>query len=316
MYLADLSLSRQDGGAAFASPERTTRRTPVSRLLSARPAVWAGRAITLGLLVAVLWQLRHIDPRRMWDEVPASPLFWLVFAIWYAAAPVADWLIFRRLWRIPLDGLAALTRKFVGNELLLGYIGEAYFYTWARARAGLTKAPFGAIKDVAILSALTGNAVTLVMLAMAYPALRLVHLGFSGPAAWISIGLVLVSSLALMLLRKKLFALPPRDLWFVSVVHTVRLAFKTLLAAVMWHLVLPGQPLELWVLLSALRLLLSRLPLLPNKDLVFAGLSVVIMGHDVEVATLMAMVASLTLAAHVGVGLILAGGDMARWGRR
>jgi hypothetical protein len=317
VYLADLSLAGGDGSVALPSGSAPLPRPPLAaRLAAARPTVWAGRAITLGLLAAVLWQLRHIDPRQVAADVPASPFFWLVFAVWYAAAPVADWIIFRRLWRIPADGLVALTRKFVGNELLLGYIGEAYFYTWARARANLTSAPFGAIKDVAILSALTGNAVTLAMLAAAWPALGLLHLGLSGPAFGVSIGLVLASSLALMLLRKRLFALPPGDLWFVSFVHTARLALKTFLAALMWHLVLPGQPLELWVLLSALRLLLSRLPLLPNKDLVFAGLAVVVMGHDVEIATLMAMVATLTLVAHVGVGLALVGADVARWGRR
>lgn len=320
MYLSDLSIAGQDGGALLssASPAApSTRARPFAGLtLTARPAIWAGRAITFGLLVAVLWQLRSLDPRQVIADVPANPLFWLVFAAWYAAAPVADWIIFRRLWRIPADGLAALTRKFVGNEILLGYIGEAYFYTWARTRTDLTSAPFGAIKDVAILSALTGNAVTLVMLAVAWPALGLLSLGLSGSTFAISIGLVLASSLVLMLVRKQLFALPARDLWFIAIVHTVRLALKTVLAALMWHLVLPGQPLALWVLLSALRLLLSRLPLLPNKDLVFAGLAVVIMGHDVQVATLMTMMASVTLIAHVGIGLLLSGTEMARWGRK
>lgn len=318
MYLADLNLPGHDGATTLAplGPVPRSRASFATRLISARPAVWAGRAITFGLLIATLWQLRFIDPRQVIADVPASPLFWLVFALWYAAAPVADWVIFRRLWNIPADGLAALTRKFVGNEILLGYIGEAYFYTWARARTELTSAPFGAIKDVAILSALTGNAVTLAMLAAAWPALGMLNLGFGGSTFEISIALVLASSLVLMLIRKRLFALPARDLWFVAFVHTARLVVKTLLAAVMWHLVLPGQPLALWVLLSALRLLLSRLPLLPNKDLAFAGLAVVVMGHDIQIATMMTMIASLTLVAHVAMGLLLSGADIARWGRK
>jgi len=77
--------------------------------------------------------------------------------------------IFRRLWRIPAEGAVALARKYVGNELLLGYIGEAYFYAWARQRAPLVGAPFGAIKDVAILSAMVGNAATIAIMAAAYP---------------------------------------------------------------------------------------------------------------------------------------------------
>lgn len=318
MYLPDLNIAGRDGGAAVAQPPVPVLPDPnvIARSVAARPAVWAGRAITFGLLIAVLWQLRTLNVRDVIADIPSRPLFWAVFALWYAAAPVADWIIFRRLWRIPADGLIALTRKFVGNELVLGYIGEAYFYTWARARTSLTSAPFGAIKDVAILSALVGNAVTLAMLAAAYPALGTLHLGLRGPAFAISIATVLVSSLGMMLFRKRLFGLSKADLWFVSLVHFARLALKTFLAALMWHFVLPGQPLELWVLLSALRLLLSRLPLLPNKDVVFAGLSVLLMGHDVEIATLMAMIASLTVATHVIVGGALLGSDLLRWSRR
>lgn len=315
MYLADVNLPSRDG-AAFAPPPRTLPDPGLAgRLGTARPTIWAGRAITFSLLLAVLWQLRQLDPRQVLADVPASPFFWLVFVASYATAPVADWIIFRRLWRIPAEGLIALTRKFFGNELLVGYIGEAYFYTWARARANLTSAPFGAIKDVAILSALVGNAVTLAMLAAAFPALRIVHLGLGGPAFLISIGVTLTSSLAMMFFRKQLFGLARKDLWFVAFVHFGRLALKTWLAALMWHIVLPGQPLELWVLLSALRLLLSRLPLLPNKDLVFAGLSVLLMGHDAQIATMMAMIASLTLAAHIVVGLALTGFDIVRGDR-
>jgi hypothetical protein len=313
MYLTDLTLTGADGTAALPrSPSGKLRPGLIGELGAARPTIWVGRAITFSLLAAVLWQLRSLDPRQVLADVPASPLFWLVFTASYATAPLADWIIFRRLWRIPADGLVALTRKFVGNELLVGYIGEAYFYTWARTRANLTSAPFGAIKDVAVLSALTGNAVTLTMLAAAFPALRVVHVGLGGPAFLTSIGVTLASSLAMMLLRKQLFGLGRADLWFVAFVHFGRLALKTLLAALMWHLVMPGQPLELWVLLSALRLLLSRLPLLPNKDLVFAGLAVLLMGHDAQIATMMAMIASLTLAAHVLVGLALTGFDITR----
>jgi hypothetical protein len=130
---------------------------------------WLGAAISVGILVAAFYQLRLVDISSVAAMVPSSPLFWLAFAGAYFIGPAGDWLIFRRLWSIPASGFVALTRKMIGNELLLGYIGEVYFYTWARRRTQMTSAPFGAIKDVAILSALAGNAVTLAMLALAFP---------------------------------------------------------------------------------------------------------------------------------------------------
>ena len=48
-------------------------------------------------------------------------------------------------------------KKLIGNELLLGYVGEVYFYDWARRHVKMEGSPFGAVKDVAILSALAGN---------------------------------------------------------------------------------------------------------------------------------------------------------------
>jgi hypothetical protein len=65
--------------------------------------------------------------------------------------------------------MAALHKKRISNEVLLGYSGEAYFYAWARQRTQMVAAPFGAVKDVTILSAIAGNAITLIMMIAALP---------------------------------------------------------------------------------------------------------------------------------------------------
>ncbi|WP_309503751.1 MULTISPECIES: hypothetical protein [Sphingomonas] len=313
MYLPEATLTAPPTIISLGGAERSG---PLDRLKAGGPIAWIGAAVTLGVLAAVLWQLRTLNLRDVIDDIPASPLFWLLFVVSYCTAPLADWVIFRRLWRIPAAGFAALTRKMIGNELLLGYSGELYFYSWARSRADLPGAPFGAIKDVAILSALVGNAVTLAMLALAWPAFGSLHLGVSGRTFAVSVGIVLVTSLAMMLLRNRLFGLSRGDLLFVSAVHFARLALKTALAALMWHVVLPGQPVGLWLLLATVRLLISRLPLLPNKDLVFAGIAVLLLGHDVEIGTMMTMIATLMLTAHVAVGAALVGSEIASWGRK
>ncbi|WP_216075134.1 hypothetical protein, partial [Acinetobacter baumannii] len=86
-----------------------------------------------------------------------------VFALYYVGPPTFDYVIFKRLWHIPLAGLVALHKKRISNEVLFGYSGEAYFYAWARQRTQMVAAPFGAVKDVMILSAIAGNAITLIM---------------------------------------------------------------------------------------------------------------------------------------------------------
>jgi hypothetical protein len=277
---------------------------------------WAGAAFSVAILVAVLWQVRSVSITDMIALVPRTPGFWLAFLAAYFSAPLMDWLIFRRLWKIPADGFAALLRKLIGNELLLGYIGEVYFYTWARRRTGMTTAPFGAIKDVAILSALMGNVVTLAMLVLAAPLLSTMRFGIDAETFIASIAVVLVTSSAMLLFRRKLFSLPAPELRFVSGMHLVRIGLTTGFNALAWHLVLPEVGMQWWLLLSALRLLLSRLPLLPNKDIVFAGLAVFLIGHDVQIGALMTMMASLILGTHILVGLGLVASDINGWRRK
>jgi hypothetical protein len=277
---------------------------------------WVGTAISVAVLVAALLQLAQLDLARVAAVVPSSPLFWLVFAVSYFAGVVGDFVIFRRLWRIPLDGFFALLRKLIGNELITGYVGDLYFYTWARQRTAMTSAPFGAIKDVAILSAMAANIVTLVLMVLSYPLLGQLKLGLDSTAFFGSVALMLVISSGVLLFRKKLFSLARRDLWFVTGVQTARVIATLVLTGLCWHLALPAESVELWVLLSAMRMLLSRLPFLPNKDVVFAALAVFMIGQDAQVGALMAMMASLLLVTHLGLGLLLVGGEAAGWRKK
>jgi hypothetical protein len=270
---------------------------------------WLGAAISLAVLVAVVFELRAVDFGRVRAILPASPQFWLVFAAAYLAGPAADWAIYRRLWRIPAAGFGALLQKTIGNELLFGYVGEVYLYTWARRRTEMTSTPFGAIKDVSILSAMTGNAVTLILLALAYPLLGTLHLGLDSKALLVSVAVVVATSSVVLFFRKTLFSLPRPELRYVAGVHLLRIFLTTGLAALCWHLALPEVALEWWLLLAALRMLLSRLPFLPNKDIVFAGLAVFLIGHDAEIGALMTMMASLILATHMALGLALVAGE-------
>jgi hypothetical protein len=267
---------------------------------------WVGPGIWAAVFVAILYNLRGLSFRDVESLIPRLPAFWVLFAAFYMAIPVSEWVIFRRLWKVPPSGFLALLRKFVGNEILLGYIGEVYFYSWARRRATMVGAPFGAIKDVAILSAFTGNLVTLAMVAFAYPFIGFLSLGVHSRPIYISAIVMLLISLAAMPFRRRLFSLLWPELRFVISAHVVRIVGSALILALMWHMVLPMVAFRWWLLLAALRLLVSRLPLLPNKDFVFAGIAVVLVGHDSQIADLLTMMASLLLATHIVVGIMLA----------
>lgn len=307
---------RTDAATAPAAPDGLPPSLPALPRSERGWTWWVGTIITLAVLVAAMLQLAQLDLARVAAIVPSSPAFWLVFALSYFAGPLGDYAIFRRLWQIPVAGFFALLRKLIGNELITGYVGDLYFYTWARQRTSMTSAPFGAVKDVAILSAMAANAVTLVLMVLAYPLLDTLHLGIDSTAFFASVALMLVISSGVLFFRKKLFSLPAPDLWVVTFVQTARVIATLVLTGLCWHLALPAESVELWVLLSAMRMLLSRLPFLPNKDVVFAALAVFMIGQDAEVGALMAMMASLLLATHLGLGLLLVSGEAAGWRKK
>ncbi len=262
--------------------------------------------VSLAMLVVVAVQFGDISFAEVSGMIPSNPLFWLVFAGYYLAGPISEWFIYKRLWAMPLAGIGALLRKLVSNEILLGYLGEAQFYGWARARLKFVAAPFGAIKDVTILSSLAGNFATLAMLAWAWPLIASGMLGLEGRTVFISLGVVLVTSFLILLFRQKLFSLPKRDLWFITGVHLARIVAVVVLSAMMWHLVLPTVEVSLWIVMATLRMLVSRLPLLPNKDVVFAGIAVFLLGNELEIASLMTLMAVLLLVTHLAVGALFA----------
>ncbi len=267
---------------------------------------WIGPLVALGFLGVVFYEARNLDFAQMLARIPSLPSFWLLFFAYYFSGPVSEWFIYRRLWHIPLSGFGALIRKLISNEILLGYLGEVYFYAWARRSAEIHTAPYGAIKDVTILSALIGNGFTLLFLALLYPLFHTLEFGGVANTAYYSIGFVLLTSLVIMVLRNRLFSLAGPDLRYISYVHGARIIFTTAASALMWHLLLPDVDFRWWLLLAAGRLLISRLPFLPNKDIMFAALAIVVIGHDSEIGELIALITSLLLITHLAIATILA----------
>lgn len=289
---------------------------PLAPTKPSRAAGLFSAFVSIATLIAVVRAISKVDIHAVAALIPHDPAFWALYATYYLAPVIIEWLIYRRLWHLPVSGIGALLRKLVANELLLGYLGEVQFYAWARARLNMVAAPFGAIKDVTILSALTGNIATLIMLVVAWPLVASGMLGKDISVVFESLGVVLATSFIILLLRQRLFTLPRGELWLIAGLHIVRIVLVVGLAALMWHVVLPQVAVELWLVLATLRMLVSRLPLLPSKDLVFAGLAVFLFGHEGDIANLMAMMGMLLLITHVAVGVIFATGDIVMTRRR
>lgn len=285
---------------------------PAAGGATSRRWVWLGGLLSVGMVAAIVLQLGGATSEVL-DTIRRLPLLvWPALVLLYLVQPLFDFVIFRRLWNMPPAGVEALLRKNIINEVVLGYSGEAYLYVWARRAKSVVAEPFAAIKDANIVSALLGNLLTLVLAAVSATQLR--DLDFArqlGPALWSGV-IPLAISLIVLLFGRRVFSLGLRQLIYVGVVSCVRLAIWTGLTVLVWRLAMPEVQPGLWIVLLAIRYLISRIPLISNKDLVFGNLMLLLLGAHSTVATLLAALALVTLVMHLLVTVGLGALDLAR----
>ncbi|WP_425230930.1 hypothetical protein [Sphingomonas sp.] len=277
---------------------------PLTPVVRRWPAVLAG-TLTVAMVAGLAVQLFRRGLAGLTASVPHNPLFYLCFACFYLALPVGDYLIFRKLWGIPPSGLVALLKKRIANDVLVNYSGEAYFYAWARQRTRLVAAPFGAVKDVSILSAMAGNAITLVLVAAALPFARdLLTPQQYHTALWSAVLLIGIS-LPFVIFSRRVFSLPSRALWDVFGIHCARVVASNVFTVLAWHFAMPHIAIAMWLMLAAAKMLVFRLPLIPNKEVLFPLLANMLIGG--ALVQHLSFFGALTLVANivllVGFGL-------------
>lgn len=275
------------------------RQTQTSRRLRDWIATWLSWGLSLLVLAVVVNQLASFRLDRLLAMLPTTPAFYLILAALYVTLPLSELIIFQRVWLAPAAIFAPLLRKAVINDLIVNYGGELCLYRWARKHVRSGALPFGAIRDVSILSAAVGNVLTLATLAIAAPWLGdLLPPRLVGPL-WGSVAILSAVPLLLALFSRKVFSLSSDERRFVCWVHLTRILASSVLMALLWSCVLPEVPATYWFALQSLRLLVSRLPLLPNKDMLFASIAVTIVGQQSSITALLSLAAVATLGLHL-----------------
>jgi len=115
-------------------------------------------------------------------------------------------------------------------------------------------------------------------------------------------------SVPFLIFSKRVFSLRKNTLWWIFGIHSLRLVVGSILIALAWHFAMPDVSIGMWLILAAARMLVSRLPFVPNKDLLFANFAIILIGQGQALSELLAFTAALTLLVHVvlfaGFGLL------------
>ncbi len=250
------------------------------RALAARPGMRrAFRVLQTALFVAVvvylIVQLSEVGWGDVFSALPQSPWFYLLFTVRYFLQPLSEIPAYELVWETPLwRHWTAFVRKRVYNFAVMGYSGEAFFTLWARRNLKLSDRDIVVgVKDNNLVSALVSNAATALVVA------ALFFLGdlqreldaIPGGAALFGLAFVSAASLAVavVMFRRQLIQLPRGMTRRIIAINAGRIAVILFLHAMLYASALPGPPLTAWLMFIALQLVLSRIPFVPNQDIVF-----------------------------------------------
>ena len=286
----------------------------LARLHHRAPAIWRrvqgpARLALMAVVVFVLARnLGAIGWGKLVRNLPTNPWFYGVFLVNYCSLPFYETIIYNWLWRTGFSVVPALLRKRVYNEAVLEYSGESALFMWARDHTGIGDGELARnIRDVNILSTVAGNAVVLALLVGVISSVT-GRLG-AGDAALLRRGTLFVGGFLLVLVvliavfRKRFLALPFGRAAGISGLHLLRLFTYMALLSVQWHLAVPQAAWKTWIIFIALQMAVSRLPLIPAKDLFFTGLAVQL---GARISANPAMLAGLFVASS-GLNLIVHG---------
>ena len=287
------------------------RRPQVARAL--RFAQYGLFALIVGYL---LFRLSQVGWREVLGSLPQSPWFYVFFVFRFLALPVSELAIYEIIWSKPLiRHFFVFIRKRVYNFAVMGYSGEAFLTLWARRRLDLSdKQIIVGIKDNNLLSAFASNAATVALIAIlaATGMLTTVVSAFPGAGALFAIAFATATSLAIafIVFRRTILALPNGVLPNLLTVHAVRQITLMLLHAAMYSAALPGAPLSAWIAFIAMQLVLSRVPFLPNQDIVYLtaalALSPIVGAPEAVIAGMLVAEAGLAQLANVALFAVTA----------
>ena len=260
----------------------------------------------LGIFAYLVYELRDVSWSEIGAALPTNPLFYLIFLLLYFLLPVAECFIYRITWTFEAwKSLPAFIKKRIYNNDVLGYSGEFYFYTWARKNVGLSdREILKTIRDQNVVSSAASTMIALVLVAV------FLYIGQINITEWIGpqetsylVGGAVVVVLLLVIavpLRRYLFSMAAKTALLIFAIHLARLIVRQALQIGMWSVAMPEVLLPVWFTFAAASIIVSRIPLIPNRDLIFLGLGVSLAGVvGISEAGVFAMLGAITVTGKV-----------------
>ncbi len=266
--------------------------------------------IPLALLVIIAQRLGQLGWREIWLARPAHWGFYILLVAQFFMQPFGDYFVYRGLWPDP-PPMSVILRKRLMNTFMLDYSGEAFFYFWAQRNLKLPPGMLAhGIKDSNILSA-SAALVMVWLLGLVLLVTGGLHIPVMPGQRWLYVAvgvLPLILCAGLVLGHRKLTVLSRRQLAATFAIHFLRVIIVLAIEFGLWELSGALPTAIACLQFVALRLVITRLPVVPNKDLIFVGVGMAAAGIAnaavTPVATVLVILAAADLVLAAGVASV------------
>lgn len=247
------------------------------------------------MLVILVYQLYSIGFQDLIGSIPANPMVYILAIVIFFTLPITEHVVYGRFFSFKwTESVPMLIKKRVYNKNLVGYVGEFDFYLWLTQKEPnqSKKRVFDVIKDNNIISGVA----SIVLISALLGVLLLIYFSPDEIGDHILIFgyivgyILLLVAVIIVMARTRIYSLNLKDTWFLTSVHSGRILFMSAIQIVQWHLAITEISLyELFVILSV-QLVISRIPILPAKDLIFISGSIELTNYlDISTSELAAI---------------------------
>jgi hypothetical protein len=246
------------------------------------------------LLYYIGRRLTQIGWSQVWAVRPAHAGFYALLVLQYFLQPFGDYFVYRNLWgRQNTPPMAVILRKRFLNTFMLDYSGEVFFFLWAQKRLKLPA--LAMLWALACFLLLNGG-------------LALPHrTGFQTWIGWI-VGITpFLLCAALIVGRRRLTILKARQIGETFGIHALRCVAVLGCEFGLWLLSGALPTAMACIQFVALRLVITRLPLVSNKDLILVGAGIAAAGLAHAAIAPVAAVLVILAAADLVIGCVAVG---------
>lgn len=246
--------------------------------------IWFNRIVQIGIVGVLVYQLIQVGWVEVLRSLPTNPLFYVLQLVIYMALPISELFIYKKSWNFNIrQGLPVFVYKKIYNSDVITYSGEVYLYYWAKKKFNYSKRDIVAlIRDNNILSTLSSTMIAILLIGVF---LTFGHIGFNEIMGredhlwipWILLVFIVLGAIA-WYNRRLWFSLSRNEALYILRVHISRLMVVHALEMLQWVVAIPAVSMNNWFSLMAAKIATSRIPLLPNKDLLFVSIVIGLSG--------------------------------------